>query len=580
MKRKLSRLVIASSAFVLVSGLAARLEAEAAPKIAVVNVSKVFDSLKEAKLANAQLVRIKEQARAELALLSTTLNELSGAFNSLQSKLLEGDLDDEGKADLQRKLRLKLGQIQKQRQQVNDFASKKGQDTQKFMNLRRAGILNKIKEEIKNIGDDKKLDYIWDVSGLTSTNVPALVYTSNENDLTEEIVKRAVAGVERAVGYCDDVEFSPEDAARTEKDFLCEVVEAAIAAGATTVNIPDTVGYATPEQMGETIKMLCDRVPNIDKAVISIHCHNDLGLAVANSLAAVTNGAGQIECTINGIGERAGNCSLEEVVMAMRTRDDYYGCGTRVNTNRLVPTSRLVSTITGIQVQRNKAIVGRNAFAHEAGIHQDGMLKEPTTYEIMRPEDVGFTKTDLVLGKHSGRAALADRANTLGYRLTGEQLQAVFEEFKALADKKKEIYDGDIAALIEMQIHSAPEQQWSVVSFEATSGTGRKPKVQLTLRHGEEEFTEELSDGDGPIDAAFLATEKITGIKLRCKDFQVRSATLGHDALGEVVLEIDYNGRSFRGRGVSTDTVEATVLAILDAVNRIVLTQSTASTAT
>ena len=397
---------------------------------------------------------------------------------------------------------------------------------------------------------------------------------------TEEIVKRAVAGVERAVGYCDDVEFSPEDAARTEKDFLCEVVEAAIAAGATTVNIPDTVGYATPEQMGETIKMLCDRVPNIDKAVISIHCHNDLGLAVANSLAAVTNGAGQIECTINGIGERAGNCSLEEVVMAMRTRDDYYGCGTRVNTNRLVPTSRLVSTITGIQVQRNKAIVGRNAFAHEAGIHQDGMLKEPTTYEIMRPEDVGFTKTDLVLGKHSGRAALADRANTLGYRLTGEQLQAVFEEFKALADKKKEIYDGDIAALIEMQIHSAPEQQWSVVSFEATSGTGRKPKVQLTLRHGEEEFTEELSDGDGPIDAAFLATEKITGIKLRCKDFQVRSATLGHDALGEVVLEIDYNGRSFRGRGVSTDTVEATVLAILDAVNRIVLTQSTASTAT
>ena len=391
---------------------------------------------------------------------------------------------------------------------------------------------------------------------------------------TDEIVQRAIAGVRRAASYCENVEFSPEDAARTEKDFLCRVVEAAISAGATTVNIPDTVGYATPQQMGETIKMLCDRVPNIDKAVISIHCHNDLGLAVANSLAAVTNGAGQIECTINGIGERAGNCSLEEVVMAMRTRADYYGCETGINTPRLVPTSRLVSSVTGMQVQRNKAIVGRNAFAHEAGIHQDGMLKERTTYEIMRPEDVGFIRTDLVLGKHSGRAALADRANSLGYRLTAEQLHAVFEEFKDLADKKKEIYDGDISALIEKQIHSAPEQEWSVVSFEATSGTGRKPKVSLTLRNGDREFTEELSDGDGPIDAAFLATEKITGIKLRCKDYQVRSATLGHDALGEVTLEIEYNATSFRGRGVSTDTVEATVLAILDAVNRIVLTQS------
>ena len=396
---------------------------------------------------------------------------------------------------------------------------------------------------------------------------------------TEEIVQRAVAGVKRAVSYCDDVEFSPEDAARTERDFLCEVVEAAIDAGATTVNIPDTVGYATPDQMGETIKMLCDRVPNIDKAVISIHCHNDLGLAVANSLAAVTNGAGQIECTINGIGERAGNCALEEVVMAMRTRSDYYGCDTGVNTQRLVPASRLVSSVTGIQVQRNKAIVGRNAFAHEAGIHQDGMLKERTTYEIMRPEDVGFTKTDLVLGKHSGRAALADRAATLGYRLTGEQLLAVFDEFKELADKKKEIYDGDIAALIEKQIHSAPEQEWSVVSFSATSGTGEPPKVSLTLKHGDETFTEEMSDGDGPIDAAFLATEKITGIKLRCKDYQVRSATLGHDAQGEVTLEIDYNGTSFRGRGVSTDTVEATILAILDAVNRIVLTQDASPSA-
>ena len=220
----------------------------------------------------------------------------------------------------------------------------------------------------------------------------------------EEIIQRAVDGVKRAVGYCDDVEFSPEDAARTEHDFLCEVVEAAIDAGATTVNIPDTVGYAVPEQMGATIKMLVDRVPNMDKATISIHCHNDLGLAVSNSLSAVANGAGQIECTVNGIGERAGNCSLEEVVMAMRTREDYFNLSTNINTERLVPTSRLLMSITGMVVQRNKAIVGRNAFAHEAGIHQDGMLKERTTYEIMRPEDVGFAKTDLVLGKHSGRA--------------------------------------------------------------------------------------------------------------------------------------------------------------------------------
>ncbi len=429
--------------------------------------------------------------------------------------------------------------------------------------------------------NDKDIDRAWEaLKHAESSRIHVFLATSaihREFKLKmsrDEIVARAVAGVERAVSYCDNVEFSPEDAARTEHDFLCQVVEAVITAGATTVNIPDTVGYATPAQMGETIKVLRDRVPNIDKAVISIHCHNDLGLAVANSMAAVENGAGQIECTINGLGERAGNCSLEEVVMAMKTRVDAYSCETSINTERLVPTSRLVSTITGMRVQRNKAIVGRNAFAHEAGIHQDGMLKERTTYEIMRPEDVGFTKTDLVLGKHSGRAALADRAKQLGYRLTGEQLQIVFDEFKTLADKKKEIYDGDIVALIDKQLHDGVDEEWSLVSFQVTSGSGRQPNVKLTLRHGERELTEELSDGDGPIDAAFLATEKITGLKLRCKDYQVRSATLGHDALGEVTLEVEHQGKTFRGRGVSTDTVEATVMAILNAVNRIASTAS------
>jgi 2-isopropylmalate synthase len=387
----------------------------------------------------------------------------------------------------------------------------------------------------------------------------------------DEIVARAVAGVKRARSFTDNVEFSPEDAARTEIDFLCHVVEAAIAAGATTVNIPDTVGYATPQHYGRVIKTLIDRVPNIDRAVISVHCHNDLGLAVANSLSAVENGAGQIECTINGLGERAGNCSLEEVVMALRTRHDYYQATTRINTPRLVPTSRLVSSITGMVVQRNKAIVGRNAFAHEAGIHQDGMLKEPSTYEIMRPEDVGFTKTDLVLGKHSGRAALADRAKALGYHLTPEQLDAVFAEFKKLADKKKDIYDGDIAALIEER-NAKIEDQWQLVGYRVEAATGRPPVGTLTLIRGGDERSATVNEGDGPLDALFRAVEEITDVHAVLRDYRVQAATSGKDAQGETLVELDLNGRTYRGRGVSTDTVEAGALAYLNAVNRIILT--------
>lgn len=390
----------------------------------------------------------------------------------------------------------------------------------------------------------------------------------------EEIIARAIEGVQRATSYCDDVEFSPEDAARTEHDFLCEVVEAAITAGATTINIPDTVGYATPAGMYATIEMLVNRVPNIDRAVLSVHCHNDLGLAVANSLAAVEAGAGQIECTINGIGERAGNCSLEEVVMALRTRSDAYPFETGINTPRLVPTSRLVSSVTGLQVQRNKAIVGRNAFAHEAGIHQDGMLKERSTYEIMRPEDVGFKKTDLVLGKHSGRAALADRARAMGFRLTGEQLQLIFEGFKKLADKKKEIYDGDIAALIEQQLHDVPEEAWSLESFDISSRTESQPTVRITLNHQGQSISEQVEEGDGPIDALFHAIEKLTGMELHCKDYRVKSATIGRDAQGEATLEIEHAGNTYRGLGVSTDTIEATVKGVLNVVNQIALVQA------
>ena len=384
-----------------------------------------------------------------------------------------------------------------------------------------------------------------------------------------QIIRRAVAGVSRAAGYCPDVEFSPEDAARTETDFLCEVVEKAIDAGATTVNIPDTVGYATPAHMSNVISLLRQRVPNIDKATISVHCHNDLGMAVANSLASVEAGAGQVECTINGLGERAGNCSLEEIVMALRTRNDYYHADTRVVSRRLVPTSRLVAGITGIQVQRNKAIVGQNAFAHEAGIHQDGMLKERTTYEIMRPEDVGLASTELVLGKHSGRAALADRARALGYRFTAEQIDAVFEEFKILADKKKEIYDGDIAALIEQQIH-AGAQRWTLQSYEVISGTGRVPEITLTLGDGDRQYSTKMACGDGPIDAIFLAVAEITGVSVKCKDFSVHSVTVGQDAQGEVAVQVEHEGRLYRGRGVSTDSVEASAKAFLNAINRIV----------
>jgi 2-isopropylmalate synthase len=386
----------------------------------------------------------------------------------------------------------------------------------------------------------------------------------------DEVVARAVAGVSRARNLCDDVEFSPEDAARTEIDFLCRVVEAVITAGATTVNIPDTVGYSTPTQMYRVIKSLVDRVPNIDKAVISTHCHDDLGLAVANSLAAVEAGAGQIECTINGIGERAGNCSLEEVVMALRTRGDYYGCDTRITTQKLVPTSRLVATITGIQVPRNKAVVGRNAFAHEAGIHQDGMLKERRTYEIMRPEDVGLERTDLVLGKHSGRAALADRAKALGYQLDAEQLQTVFERFKLLADRKKEIYDGDIAALCEQQFSALPEQ-FTFEGYTLSSESGAPPTVTLRVLQSGVAKEVSITAGDGPIDGIFLAIEKLTGITTVCRDFRVQAVTVGKDAQAEVTVELEHEGHVQRGRGVSTDSLEASAKAFLAATNRLTI---------
>lgn len=384
----------------------------------------------------------------------------------------------------------------------------------------------------------------------------------------DEIVQRAVEMVERAKGFADDVEFSPEDAARTELDFLCEVTEKAIAAGATTVNIPDTVGYSTPSNFFNIIRHLKENVPNIEQAVISTHCHNDLGLAVANSLSAIEAGARQVECTINGLGERAGNAALEEIVMAIQTRQDHYKVGTNINTKKLFSTSRLISRITGMLVQRNKAIVGQNAFAHEAGIHQHGMLQNRSTYEIMRPDDVGYVGTNLVLGKHSGRHAFKDRVKHLGYELDDSLVQEVFDEFIALADKKKDVYDSDIIALIEGHVGES-QDQWSLDRFHTVAGTDVLPTATLEMRReGFDEVFQDAATGDGPVDAIFRALERVVGIEAVLTDYQVRSISSGKDAQGEVMVEIKVNDRVFHGKGVSTDIVAASARAYLKALNR------------
>jgi 2-isopropylmalate synthase len=385
----------------------------------------------------------------------------------------------------------------------------------------------------------------------------------------DEVVRRAVEGVTRAKGYVEDVEFSPEDAARTELDFLSEVVEKAIEAGATTVNIPDTVGYAVPSHYAAIIRHLKKTVRGINDVVISVHCHNDLGLAVANTLAALSEGARQVECTINGIGERAGNTALEEVVMALKTRRDFYNLDTGINTKLLYPTSRKLSHVTGMQVQRNKAIVGRNAFAHEAGIHQDGMLKERSTYEIMRPEDVGIPRTELVLGKHSGRHALRQRIQDLGYHLTDEQLNKAFEAFKVLADRKKEVYDADIEALAENQLQVASGNTWTLIGFTSTAGTGSQTSAAVALKHKDGDVRRDAAVGNGPIDALFKAINRITGAIGKVVEFRVRAVTQDMDAQGEAYIEYEHQGRRLSARAVSTDIVEASALAYLEVLNRV-----------
>ena len=385
-----------------------------------------------------------------------------------------------------------------------------------------------------------------------------------------EVVRVSSGAIEYARERCEDVEFSAEDAARTEPDFLVEVVERAIEAGATTINIPDTVGYAVPSHFAGIIENLRAKVRGIDRVMLSVHCHDDLGMAVANSLAALAAGARQVECTVNGIGERAGNCSLEEVVMALRTRHDFFGLRTGIRTQQLCSASRVVAGATGFQVARNKAVVGQNAFAHESGIHQHGMITNQQTYEVMRPEDVGFKSTNLVLGKHSGRHALTARLRDLGYQLEPEQIDRVFEELKKLADKKKEIYDGDLdALLVGLFQNGSSRARWQLTSLSAVSGTGTPPSAAVSLLSRDGRKLDEAATGDGPVDAVFKCIERITGIKSRLRDFHVASVSAGEDAQGEVVVVVEHEGRTYRGRGLSTDIVLASAEAYLEVVNRI-----------
>jgi 2-isopropylmalate synthase len=383
----------------------------------------------------------------------------------------------------------------------------------------------------------------------------------------DEILRLAVWGARYARRFVDDVEFSPEDASRSEKAFLYRVIEALIDAGATTINIPDTVGYAMPEEFGRLIGDIKNNVPNINKAVISVHCHNDLGLAVANSLAAVKNGARQVECTINGLGERAGNAALEEIVMAVKTRKDFFDFATNIDSRQIYKTSQLVSRLTGVVVQRNKAVVGINAFSHESGIHQDGVLKERSTYEIMKPQDVGFGESRLVLGKHSGRHALAARLVKLGYKLNEEKLKKIFEAFKNLADKKKEVFDDDLKALIEDETRIAKEV-YILGDFHVTTGTDTVPEAVVKLNRKNKTLQAQAA-GDGPVDACYKAVDKITSIKGRLLDYSIRSVTSGKDALGEVSVKVNFRGRIVSGRAADTDIIKSSVKAYLNAVNKV-----------
>ncbi|MCW8853581.1 MAG: 2-isopropylmalate synthase [Gammaproteobacteria bacterium] len=385
------------------------------------------------------------------------------------------------------------------------------------------------------------------------------------------VLEQAIAAVKMARKFTDNVEFSPEDAGRSETDFLCRIIEAVIDAGATTINIPDTVGYNLPNQFGDLIATLINRIPNSDKAVFSVHCHNDLGLAVANSLSAVLNGARQVECTINGLGERAGNASLEEVVMAVRTRQDLFTCDTELDTTQIVPCSRLVSGITGFPVQPNKAIVGANAFAHESGIHQDGVLKSRETYEIMRAQDVGWSENRIVLGKHSGRNALKTRLEDLGIEMSSEEeLNETFARFKDLADKKHEIFDEDLQALVADTNKMAINEYVKLVSLKVCSETGEIPEAEIVINLNGEECSA-TAQGSGPVDAAYKAIEQVVSSNTELQLYSVNNITSGTDSQGEVTVRLSHDGRIVHGQGADTDIVIASTKAYINALNKVML---------
>ena len=383
----------------------------------------------------------------------------------------------------------------------------------------------------------------------------------------DEVIERAVHAVKFATKFTSNVEFSAEDATRSELDFLVKIFSAVIKAGAKIINVPDTVGYTVPEEYSKIISYLFEHVEGIENVTVSVHCHNDLGLAVANSVAAVKAGARQVETTINGIGERAGNAAMEEIVMIFKTRNDIYNFRTNINTEYIYPTSRLVSQITGFPVQPNKAIVGKNAFMHESGIHQDGVLKAKETYEIMKPEDIGIKSDSLVLGKHSGRHAFKNKLYTLGYELNDEDFEKAFKAFKKIADKKKEVYDEDIDAIIAEYIYRIPEK-YELKYININCGTFAKPSATILMRVGNEEVLK-ASFGDGPVDAAFKTIKEITGIDCKLVEYSVKSITGGTDALGEVTTRIEYKGKQVTGQGADTDIIVASAKSFVNAINKL-----------
>lgn len=392
------------------------------------------------------------------------------------------------------------------------------------------------------------------------------IHLRNMLKMTRELnIERSVKAVKLAKAFTDDVEYSAQDTTRSDREYLADLYIAVAEAGATTLNIPDTVGYAIPDEFGELVAFLVERV-KVPGVIFSVHCHNDLGLAVANSLAAVRAGARQIECTINGIGERAGNCSLEEAVMAIRTRSDKMGVWTGIQTREIMRSSRLVSRMTGFVVQRNKAIVGANAFAHESGIHQDGMLKDRTTYEIMVPEDIGLSGTELVLGKHSGRHALGAHLAKMGFTMSEDELGRVYERFKELCDKKKVVYDDDLLSIVQEQAQDVP-QVFTLDYMQVTTGTNNVPTATVRLRHGDKVITD-AACGDGPVDATLKVIDRITGVDGKLEDFSLQAVTKGEDAVGEVSVRVNYGDHVVNAKGSSTDIVEAAAKAYLNALNR------------